>query len=217
MLVPTRERSCSVKRSREMRREAKVESRTVARFTYALVGMRRHAEACGGKTRVPRREGKETRKRGARGAGKEEGGYATYREVQSAPLCASLRLFAPLCASCRSYSDNAWRKSRVYFRFLRSSPVLQPVAPVLFAIYISRYAPMTNASCESSFRRVCEAASSSCEERSGLEQPACLRFEQLELFRKTPSQSAYARFYGFRRRVLRQYTESPRDVSRFSR
>lgn len=57
----------------------------------------------------------------------------------------------------RSYSDNTPRKSSL-FSFLPLSlsfsptllpsprRVLQPVAPVLFAIYISCYAPMTNAS-----------------------------------------------------------------------
>jgi len=77
-----------------MRREAKVESRTVARFTYALVHRRHTVKRGYLGERVKRRE---KGVRGEQGRSREDTRRtARCRAPLFAPLCASLRLFAPL-------------------------------------------------------------------------------------------------------------------------
>lgn len=103
----------------------------------------------------------------------------------------------------RSYSDNASRKSRVYFRScLLLFLMLQPVAPVLFAIYISCYAPMTNASVVPSESLQSRSCLLSAKKKKKSELHLHCLLSNVELFRVGKRRSGYMRFYRFYRKVL---------------
>lgn len=79
--------------------------------------------------------------------------------------------------------------------------VLQPVAPVLFAIYISCYAPMTNASVV--LPSLCKAAPSRCKKKKEIRTPPPLSaFERRIIQSRKMPKWLHMRFYRFYRKVL---------------
>lgn len=99
-----------------------------------------------------------------------------------------------------------------FLPFLSSWVLLQPVAQILFAIYISYYAPMTNASVVLANLQSRSFPMARGKKKIRNTPTVCIRRSNyLEWEEKR--RSRYARFYGFSREVLRQYPELPCDIS----